>query len=158
MFIRSIPIIAPGMFLSQPPITTTPSMLWLIVAVSIASAITSRDTSEYFIPSVPMLMPSVTVITPKVCGMPPAARTAASTRSASGCSPALQGFIVLWPLAMPTIGLSKSPLSKPTARSIERLGERAIPWVMICDRRLFGMRETPWAGEPESGIGFRALV
>jgi len=29
-----------------------------MVAVSIASAITSRDTSEYFMPSVPMLMPS----------------------------------------------------------------------------------------------------
>jgi hypothetical protein len=139
MFIRSIPIIPPGMFLSQPPITTTPSMLWLIVAVSMQSAMTSRDTSEYFIPSVPMLMPSVTVITPNVCGMPPAARTAASARSHRCCSPALHGFIVLCPLAMPTIGLSKSPSLNPTARSIERLGERATPWVMICDRRLFGI-------------------
>ena len=132
-------------------------MLWLIVAVSIASAITSRDTSEYFMPSVPMLMPSVTVITPNICGMPPAARTAASARSASCCRPALHGFIVLWPLAMPTIGFSKSPSLKPTARSIARLGERATPWVMICERRLFGMRETPGEGSGPEG-GFRAAA
>ncbi len=41
--------------------------------------------------------------------------------------PALHGFIVLWPLATPTIGLSKSPSPNPTARSIARLGERATP-------------------------------
>ena len=144
------------MFLSQPPIASTPSMLWLIVAVSIASAITSRDTSEYFMPSVPMLMPSVTVIVPNICGMPPAARTAASARSASGCSPALHGFIVLWPLAMPTIGLSKSPSLKPTARSIARLGERATPWVMICERRLFGMRELLGRGDRAVAAAMRA--
>ena len=33
------------------------------------SAITSRETSEYFIPSVPMEMPSLTVMVPKICGM-----------------------------------------------------------------------------------------
>ncbi len=49
------------MFLSQPPTTSTPSMHWPLTEVSIASAITSRETSEYFMPSVPMPMPSVTV-------------------------------------------------------------------------------------------------
>ena len=83
-------------------------MNWLWVAVSIASAITSRDTSEYFMPSVPMEMPSVTVIVPNICGIAPAARAAASAASASGWMPALHGFIVEWPLAMPTMGLSKS--------------------------------------------------
>ena len=73
-----------------------------------ASAITSRETSEYFMPSVPMEMPSVTVMVPNICGMAPAARAAASAASASGWMPALQGFIVEWPLAMPTMGLSKS--------------------------------------------------
>ena len=61
MFIRAIAIMPPGMFLSQPPATSTPSMHCPLTAVSIASAITSRETSEYFIPSVPMPMPSVTV-------------------------------------------------------------------------------------------------
>ncbi len=54
MSIRAIAIMAPGMFLSQPPTASTPSMLWAPQAVSIESAMTSRETSEYFIPSVPM--------------------------------------------------------------------------------------------------------
>src|SRR5215208_3792790 len=53
--------------------------------------------------------------------------------------PALHGFIVEWPLATPTIGLSKSPSPKPTARSIARLGERATPWVMRRERRFAGV-------------------
>ena len=36
-----------------------------------ASAMTSRDTSEYFMPSVPMPMPSVMVGMPNTCGMAP---------------------------------------------------------------------------------------
>ena len=50
--------------------------------------------------------------------------------------PALHGFMVEWPFATPTIGFSKSPSPKPTARSIARLGERATPWVMSWERRL----------------------
>ena len=75
MFSRAIAIIAPGMFLSQPPTASTPSMLCAPQTVSIESAITSRETSEYFIPSVPIEIPSLTVIVPKICGMAPAART-----------------------------------------------------------------------------------
>ena len=63
---RAIAIIAPGMFLSHPPTTRTPSMLCALHAVSIESAITSRDTREYFIPSVPIEMPSLTVMVPKI--------------------------------------------------------------------------------------------
>ena len=33
---------------------------------------TSRETSEYFMPSVPIEMPSLTVMVPKVCGIAPA--------------------------------------------------------------------------------------
>jgi hypothetical protein len=46
MLSRAIAIIAPGMFLSQPPMVSTPSMRCAPHAVSIESAITSRDTSE----------------------------------------------------------------------------------------------------------------
>ncbi len=127
------------MFLSHPPTQTTPSMHCPITATSIESAMTSRDTSEYFIPSVPMPMPSVTVGKPNTCGFAPAAASAAIARSTSGWIPALQGFIVLWPLATPTIGLSKSPSPKPTARSIARFGERATPCVMMRLRRLLGI-------------------
>src|SRR5438477_8351856 len=62
MSMRAIAIMAPGMFLSHPPTTSTPSMHCALHAVSIESAMTSRETSEYFIPSVPIEMPSLTVI------------------------------------------------------------------------------------------------
>src|SRR5258706_1652950 len=131
------------MFLSQPPTQTTPSIIWPFTAVSIASAITSRETSEYFMPSVPMPMPSVTVGKPNAWGMAPAALTAATARSTSGWMPALQGFMVEWPLATPTIAFWKSPSPKPTARSIARLGERAAPWVMVLLLQLSAMGKTP---------------
>ena len=127
---------APGMFLSQPPIASSPSIDWPRTTVSMLSAMTSRDTSEHFIPSVPIEMPSLIVIVPKVCGMPPARRTAASAASVSAPRPELQGVIVLWPLAMATIGLSKSASVNPTARSMARLGARWSPWVTVALRRL----------------------
>jgi hypothetical protein len=52
----------------------------------------------------------------------------------------LHGFIVLWPLATPMIGFSKSASPNPTARSIARLGERATPCVMSLERRLKDIR------------------
>src|ERR1700691_6056974 len=57
-FMRARPIMPRGMFLSQPPITTTPSIHWPCTQGSIQSAITSRDTSEYFMASVPIDIPS----------------------------------------------------------------------------------------------------
>jgi hypothetical protein len=130
----------PGMFLSQPPHTSTPSIACPFTAVSIASAITSRETSEYFIASVPMPMPSVTVGMPNTCGFAPASSSAAIERSTSGWMPALHGFMVECALATPTMGFSKSPSPNPTARSIARLGERAVPWVMSRLRLLRAMR------------------
>src|SRR6266436_945906 len=50
--------------------------------------------------------------------------------------PALQGFIVEWPFATPTMDFSKSPSLKPTARNIARLGERATPAVISWERLL----------------------
>ena len=77
-----------------------------------------------------MPIPSVMVGTPNTCGIAPSLRRAAIARSTSGWMPALQGFMLEWPLATPTIGFTKSPSPKPTARNIARLGERATPWVM----------------------------
>src|SRR5467141_2174924 len=151
--IRAIAIIAPGMFLSQPPTQTTPSISCPFTAVSIESAITSRETSEYFMPSVPMPMPSVTVGKPNSCGIAPAAFTAATARSTSGWMPALQGFIVEWPLATPTIAFWKSPSPKPTARSIARLGERAAPWVMVLLLQLSAMESAP-----DFSVAFRMIL
>ena len=95
MFMRAMASMAPGMFLSQPPIARSASMLWPLQAVSIESAITSRLTREYFIPSVPIEMPSLTVIVPNICGIAPAAWAASSARRARSFSPRLHGVIVL---------------------------------------------------------------
>ena len=106
---RSMPIMPPGMFLSQPPMTTQPSIHWPCTQVSTQSLITSRLTSEYFMPSVPMAMPSLIVGVPNTWALPPASRMPSMAASASFCKPELQGVMVLWPLATPTIGLAKSP-------------------------------------------------
>ena len=103
-----MPIMPPGMFLSQPPITSTPSIHWPPTQVSIQSAITSRETRLYFMPSVPMDIPSLMVGVPNICALAPAALSAAAAASARGCNPALQGVMVECPLAIPIMGLSKS--------------------------------------------------
>ncbi len=59
-------------------------------------------------PSVPIDMPSEMVGVPNTWGFAPLARTASIAASASFCRPELQGVMVEWPLAIPTIGLSKS--------------------------------------------------
>jgi hypothetical protein len=57
-------------------------------------AISSREGSEYLMPSVPMLIPSLAVGNPHVCGIAPAARNALTARSTKAAMPALQGNIV----------------------------------------------------------------
>ena len=66
---------APGMFLSQPPMATKPSKPSQPTTVSMESAMTSRETREYFIPSDPMEMPSETVMVLKMMALPPARLT-----------------------------------------------------------------------------------
>jgi hypothetical protein len=72
--------------------------------------------------------------------MQPASLRAASARSAKAWIPMLQGVMVLWALAMPTMGLPKSSSRKPTALSMARLGERCTPWV------------TTWLRSGEGGL------
>ena len=74
------------------------------------------------------------------CGIAPEDFRASIARSTSGWMPALQGFIVEWPLATPTMGFLKSPSPNPTARSMARLGERATPAVINWLRLLSGMK------------------
>jgi hypothetical protein len=73
----------PGMFLSQPPMATRPSKPSQPTTVSMESAMTSRETREYFIPSVPMEMPSEMVMVLKITPLPPAASTPAQASRAS---------------------------------------------------------------------------
>src|SRR4051812_38868259 len=115
------------MFLSHPPIATKPSMPWQPTTVSIESAITSRDTSEYFIPSVPIEMPSEIVIVSKMMALPPAAFAPASDSSANLSMCILHGVTMLQVDATPMIGFEKSSCLNPTGYSIARLGARSGP-------------------------------
>ena len=99
----------PGMFLSHPPTTNTPSIHWPCTQVSMQSEITSRLIKEYFMPSVPMAIPSEMVGVPKIWALPPDSSMPSTAASASFCKPLLQGVMVLCPLATPTMGLTKSP-------------------------------------------------
>ena len=107
-------IMQPGMFLSQPPMATKPSMPSQPTTVSMESAMTSRETSEYFMPSVPIEMPSEMVMVLKMMALPPAASTpfAASRASLSMCM--LHGVTMLQVEAMPILGLEMSSRLKPT--------------------------------------------
>ena len=78
-----MPIMQPGIFLSQPPIVTSASNPWQPVTDSIESAITSRDTSEYFMPSVPIEMPSEMVMVLNTTALPLAALAPSAAFNAS---------------------------------------------------------------------------
>src|SRR5205809_7385745 len=104
----------PGMFLSHPPTATNPSMPSHPTTASMESAMISRETSEYFMPSVPMEMPSEMVMVSKMMALPPAALAPASASRESWSMCMLQGVTMRQVEAMPTMGLEKSSRVKPT--------------------------------------------
>jgi len=115
------------MFLSQPPRVTRPSKPSHPTTTSIESAITSRDTSEYFMPSVPLAMPSEMVMVLKITPLAPAAFAPFSASIASLSMCMLQGVTIAHVDAMPIWGLWKSSSVKPTARSMARAGAASTP-------------------------------
>ncbi len=111
---RAMAMSEPGMFLSQPPMATKPSMPAQPTTVSMESAMTSRETSEYFMPSLPIEMPSEMVMVLKMIALPPPVLTPCSDSRASLSMCMLQGVTSLQVEAMPTSGFLKSSALKPT--------------------------------------------
>src|SRR3954466_6386058 len=74
-----------------------------------------------------MLIPSETVIVPKMMALPPAALAPAAGSRASLSRCMLHGVTMLQSDAMPTTGLLKSSSEKPTGRSMERAPAREGP-------------------------------
>ena len=72
-----------GIVLSQPEMQTSASNMLPRATSSTESAIRSRLTRDVFMPSVPIVMPSVMEIVFNSMGVPPAARTPRFTSSAS---------------------------------------------------------------------------
>ncbi len=108
---RIAAIIIPGMFLSQPPIVTSPSMCSPNATSSTESAIISRETSDAFIPSVPIEMASEMVMVPNSIGIPSPASIASWADAATSSRWTLQGVISAAGLAIPTIGDERSASS-----------------------------------------------
>ncbi len=76
---------------------------------------TSRETSEDFMPAWPMAMPSVTVMVVNSRGVPPAALTPFFTACASRASAMLQGAASFQVVATPTKGCETSLSVMPMA-------------------------------------------
>src|SRR5687767_8196056 len=74
-----------------------------------------------------MLMPSETVMVPKMMALPPAALAPTSDSRASASMCILQGVTIDQVEAMPTMGFLKSASLKPTGRSIARAPARLGP-------------------------------
>ena len=94
---------------------------------------TSRLTSEVFMPSVPIVTPSLIAIVLNSIGVPPAARTPALTNSASRRWLMLHGIVSIQVVATPTIGLARSSSVNPIALSIDRAPARSGPSVMAAE-------------------------
>ena len=103
----------PGMVLSQPLSATTASKRWPRPTSSMESAITSRETSEVFMPSVPIVMPSEIAMVLSSIGVPPAARMPSFTRAARARRWKLQGIVSIQVEATPISGLASASSSKP---------------------------------------------
>src|SRR5262245_8904454 len=119
------------MFLSQPPSATNPSNPSAPTTVSIESAMSSRDTSEYRMPGVPIEMPSATVIVLNVTALPPASSAPIAAASANVLMCVLQGVRLLQVEAIPICGFVKSSSEKPTARNIDLAGACWTPSTTI---------------------------
>ena len=114
---------------------------------------TSRETSEPRMPSVPIVMPSETAMVLNSIGVPPAARTPSFTDSASLRRWTLQGVTSVQVFAMPTSGRSRSASVKPAPFSIARAGARAIPFLSSSECIGLFVSEKKKAPRPFPGAG-----
>ena len=114
-FSRSSAIAAPGTVLSHATSATIPSNMCPRATNSIESAITSRLISDVFIPSVPIVMPSLMAIVLNSIGVPPASRTPRATSTANSRKLKLHGMVPIQVFAMPIMGFFKSSSVKPMA-------------------------------------------
>src|SRR5215210_2556086 len=135
---RASAITAAGIVLSQPTRHTSPSSRCPRTTSSIESAITSRETSDARIPSVPIETPSETEIVLNSIGVPPARRMPCFTYRASARWLRLHGIVSIHVVETPTSGRARSASVKPVPFSIARAAARSTPSVSAALRRLAG--------------------
>ncbi len=122
---------APGIFLSQPTIVTTPSYHWALTTFSILSAIMSRLGRLLRIPSVPMLMPSLTPMVWKISPIRSSSCTPCLTTFARSFRCILQGLPSQPVLAIPICALFRSSRVRPMACSMAWAAGRLGSWVIV---------------------------
>jgi len=135
---RPAAMAAPGPVLSHPKRHTRPSNRWPRATSSMESAMTSRLTRDAFMPSVPMVTPSLTEMVLNSMGVPPAARMPSLTAAARSRWLRLQGIVSIHSDATPMSGLARSSSVKPTALSIARAPARSGPSVSAAECRFAG--------------------
>src|SRR5712691_842916 len=126
------------MVLSHPTMHTSPSKRWPRATSSIESAISSRETSDARMPSVPIETPSETAMVLNSTGVPPARRIPSLTCRASTRWFRLHGIVSIHDVATPTSGRARSASVKPTPFSIARAGARSTPSVSAALMRFAG--------------------
>jgi hypothetical protein len=118
-------IIRPGSVLSHPATPTSARSPLARAVCSTESAIRSRLASELRMPSLPIAIPSVTVMVVNSCGAPPAAETPCITARAWRRRAMLHGAASFQVDTTPT-GMP-SPPSSCAVRSIAALMSPSIP-------------------------------
>src|ERR1700716_976679 len=118
---------------------------------SMESAMTSRLTSEVFMPSVPIVIPSEMAIVLNSIGLAPAALMPAFKGLARSRSPKLHGIVSVQTFETPTNGLSMSALVSPIAWRNDRAAARSRPSYRV---RLGSARE----GTAEKSSPANALI
>src|SRR5947208_5975013 len=109
------------------------------------SAINSRESSENFMPSWFMLMPSDTEMVENSRAVPPPSAIPVFAASTWKSWVMLQGVCSPFMLTTPTIGFAIAASSSPIARMKARCGARSSPSVVTRDRSFFipSSRRTP---------------
>src|SRR6202012_941462 len=157
MLSRIAAISMPGVILSQLDRQISASAQCALTMYSTESAISSRDGSEYSMPPWPIAIPSSTAMVLNSRGRPPAARTASATTRPTSARWTWPGTNSVKLLATAMIGLPKSSLATPVARSSARAPAMFRPCVTVRDLN-GGIAELPsqTANERFSLPGYRS--
>ena len=134
MFKRSAAISMPGVILSQLEMHTSASAQCAFAMYSTASAISSREGSEYSMPSWPIAMPSSTAIVLNSLATPPTRSISRATSCPMSFKCTCPGTNWVKELAMAMIGLWKSSSPIPVARHNARAPAMLRPWVEVFER------------------------
>src|SRR6516165_2082187 len=154
MFSRIAAISIPGVILSQLEMQIIASAQCALTMYSTESAISSREGSEYSMPPWPMAIPSSTAIVLNSRGIAPAARTASATTLPTSARCTWPGTNSVKLLATAMIGLPRSSLATPVARSRARAPAMLLPCVTVRDLNP-GMPKLP---SPDVSAGLRGTT